>query len=82
MVTIAYDPSFEKKVRKIKDHLLKLKVKKQILKIMDSPEIGEHKRYGRKGTREVHVPPFRLSYLHLKNEDKIVLLGLYHKNKQ
>jgi mRNA-degrading endonuclease RelE of RelBE toxin-antitoxin system len=69
MVTIAYDPSFEKKVRKIKDHLLKLKVKKQILKIMDSPEIGKPMRYGRKCTREVHTPPFRLSYL-------------YHKNKQ
>ena len=82
MVTIAYDPSFEKKVRKIKDQLLKLKVKKQILKIMDSPEIGKPMRYGRKGTREVHVPPFRVSYLYIKNEDKIVLLGLYHKNKQ
>ena len=27
MVTVAYDPSFEKKVRKIKDRLLKSKVK-------------------------------------------------------
>ncbi|RLG20313.1 hypothetical protein DRN77_07890 [Methanosarcinales archaeon] len=82
MVTIAYDPSFEKKVRKIKDQLLKSKVKKQILKIMDSPEIGKPMRYGRKGTREVYIPPFRLSYLYIKNENKIVLIDLYHKNKQ
>lgn len=41
MVTIAYDPSFEKKVRKIKDQVLKLKVKNKILKIVDSPEIGK-----------------------------------------
>jgi len=82
MATIAYDPSFEKKVRKIKDQLLKSKVKKQILKIMDSPEIGKPTRYGRKGTREVNIQPFRLSYLYLKNEDKIVLLDIYHKNKQ
>ena len=66
MATIAYDPSFEKKVRKIKDQLLKSKVKKQILKIMDSTEIGKPMRHGRKGTREVHIPPFRLSYLYKK----------------
>ena len=82
MVTIAYDPSFEKKVRKIKDQILKSKVKKQILKIIDSPEIGKPMRYGRKDTREVYIPPFRLSYLYIKNESKMVLIDLYHKNKQ
>ena len=68
MVTVGYDPSFEKKVRKIKDQLLKLKVKKKIFKIIDSPEIGKPMKYSRKGTREVYSPPFRLSYLYLKNE--------------
>ena len=82
MVTIAYDPSFEKKVRKIKDQILKSKVKKQILKIIDSPEIGKPMRYGRKGAREVYIPPFRLSYVYIKNESKIILIDLYHKNKQ
>ena len=70
MVTIAYDPSFEKKVRKIKEQLLKLKVKKEILKIIDSPEIGKPMRYGRKGTREVYISPFRSSYLYIKNDEK------------
>ena len=82
MVTIVYDPLFEKKVRKIKDRLLKLKVKKKILKIIDSPEIGKPMRYSRKGTREVHIPPFRLSYLYIKNEEKIIFLDLYHKDEQ
>ena len=82
MVTVAYDPSFEKKVRKIKDRLLKSKVKKKILKIIDSPEIGKPMRYSRKGTREVHISPFRLSYLYIKNEEKIVFLDLYHKDEQ
>ncbi|MHC1575503.1 MAG: type II toxin-antitoxin system RelE/ParE family toxin [Candidatus Methanogasteraceae archaeon] len=81
MVTVGYDPSFEKKVRKIKDKLLKLKVKKKILKIVDSPEIGKPMRYSKKGTREVYIPPFRLSYLYLKNEEKIIFLDLYHKDK-
>ena len=82
MVTIAYDPSFEKNVRKIKEQLLKLKVKKEILKIIDSPEIGKPVRYGRKGTREVYISPFRSSYLYIKNDEKIVFLDLYHKNEQ
>ncbi|HJH29414.1 MAG TPA: hypothetical protein C5S51_06935 [Methanosarcinaceae archaeon] len=82
MVTIAYDPSFEKKVRKIKDQVLKLKIKNKILKIIDSPEIGIPVRYSRKGTREVYTPPFRLSYSYIQNEEKIFFLDLYHKDEQ
>jgi len=82
MVTIAYDLSFEKKVRKIKDQVLKLKVKTKILKIIDSPEIGKPMRYSRKGTREVYISPFRLSYLYIKNEENIIFLDLYHKDEQ
>jgi len=82
MVTVGYDPSFEKKVRKIKDRLLKFKVKNKILKIINSPEIGKPMRYSRKGTREVYIPPFRLSYLYLENEEKIIFLDLYHKDEQ
>ncbi|MGB2841795.1 MAG: type II toxin-antitoxin system RelE/ParE family toxin [Halobacteriota archaeon] len=82
MVDIAYDHLFEKKIKKIKDNLLKSKVKKQISKIIDSPEIGKPMRYARKGTREVYVPPFRLSYLYIEKENKIVFLDLYHKDEQ
>lgn len=82
MVDIAYDHLFEKKIKKIKDNLLKSKVKKQISKIIDSPEIGKPMRYARKGIREVYVPPFRLSYLYIEKENKIVFLDLYHKDEQ
>ena len=82
MVDIAYDLLFEKKIKKIKDNLLKSKVKKQISKIIDSPEIGKTMRYARKGTREVYVHPFRLSYLYIEKENKIVFLDLYHKDEQ
>ena len=37
-------------------------------------------RYSRKGTREVYVPPFRLSYYYA--DDKIIFLDLYHKDEQ
>jgi mRNA-degrading endonuclease RelE of RelBE toxin-antitoxin system len=82
MVDIAYDLLFENKIKKIKDNLLKSKVKKQISKIIDFPEIGKPMRYARKGTREVYVTPFRLSYLYIEKENKIVFLDLYHKDEQ
>lgn len=82
MVTVSFDPSFEKTIGKIKDNLLKEKVKKQIAKLIENPEIGKPMRFGRKGTREVYIPPFRLSYAYIKEEDKIILLDLYPKDEQ
>lgn len=82
MVTVYFHPHFEKQVRKIKDEQLKQRVKRQIQKIVEDPESGKPMRYGRSGTRELYVSPFRLSYLYEKNVDRIVLLSLYHKDEQ
>ena len=82
MVIISYDSIFEKKVRKIKNEADKIKVKKQIIKIIQTPDIGKPMRYTRKGTREVYIPPFRLSYVYLPDDDKLVFLDLYHKDEQ
>ena len=82
MVTVFYSQTFEKKVKKIKDKRLKLRVKKQLVKIVNSPEVGKPMRYSRKGTREVYVSPFRLSYFYSKKENKIIFLELYHKDEQ
>ena len=51
-------------------------------KIIDSPKIGKPMRFSRKGTREVYVAPFRLSYYYMEKEQKIVFLDLYHKDQQ
>ncbi|MCD6455194.1 MAG: type II toxin-antitoxin system RelE/ParE family toxin [Methanophagales archaeon] len=72
----------KRRLKRSKDNLLKSKVKKQISKIIDSPEIGKPMRYAKKGTREVYVTPFRLSYLYIEKENKIVFLDLYHKDEQ
>ncbi|MBL7100371.1 MAG: type II toxin-antitoxin system RelE/ParE family toxin [Nanoarchaeota archaeon] len=82
MVTVAFEPFFKKRIKKIKDASLKFKIKKQILKIIKYPEIGKPMRYVRKNTREVYIIPFRLSYLYIKKENKIVFLDLYHKDEQ
>jgi len=63
MVTVAYHEDFKKQVTKIKDGLTKKRIKKQIQKIMSNPEIGKPMRYTRKGTRELYIPPYRLSYI-------------------
>jgi len=82
MVAGAYDPLFKKKVKGIRNKLLKTKVKKKIRKILNSPTIGKPMRFSRKGTREVYITPYRLSYMYNEIEDKIIFLDLYHKDEQ
>lgn len=75
------DSNFERVFDKI-DNTIKEKVKKQIRKIIENPEIGKPMRYARKGTREVYIKPFRLSYVYIPEEERIVFLELYHKDEQ
>jgi mRNA-degrading endonuclease RelE of RelBE toxin-antitoxin system len=82
MVTVYYDSVFEKTIRKINDQKIKTKVKKQIIKILENPEIGKPMKYNRKGTRELYIPPFRLSYYYDYETETIVFLTIYHKDKQ
>ncbi|MDD5054353.1 MAG: hypothetical protein PHT91_02355 [Candidatus Nanoarchaeia archaeon] len=39
-------------------------------------------KYSRINTGEVYIPPYRLSHLFLKNEDKTIMLEFYHKDEQ
>jgi mRNA-degrading endonuclease RelE of RelBE toxin-antitoxin system len=82
MVRVVFDSHFRHTVKKIKDGKLKERIKKQIRRILKNPETCKPMRYTRKDTREVHIPSFRLSYLYLREEDKIVFLEIYHKDKQ
>ena len=82
MVIVEFHPQFQKIFSKIKDNSLKERIIKQFSKIRENPEIGKPMRYARKGTREVYIPPFRLSYAYIRSENKIVLLDLYHKDEQ
>lgn len=77
---IIFDNYYKKKFDKINNKELKLKIIKQILKLKENPELGKPMRYSRKGSRELYISPFRLSYLYL--EDKIKILDLYHKDEQ
>ena len=81
MATVDYDHYFVKAFGKL-DKSVKVQVEKALAKIIENPEIGKPMRYARKGTREVYIPPFRLAYAYLPNENKVIILDLYHKDKQ
>lgn len=82
MVIVEFNPSFERRIKKIKNQAVKTQLKKQIQKIIENPEIGKPMRFNRKGSRELYNAPFRLSYTYLEKEDKVVFLDLYHKDFQ
>ena len=82
MVEYDYSPNFKRLFKKIKDEKLKEKITKQILKIIEEPDVGKPMRFSRKGTREVYVKPFRLSYEYRTRENKIIFADLYHKDEQ
>jgi mRNA-degrading endonuclease RelE of RelBE toxin-antitoxin system len=78
---ITRSPNFIKQIEKL-DNSYVLHIQKLIQKIIENPEIGKPMRFGRKGTREVYVSQFRLSYFYDKTKDALFLLDLYHKDKQ
>lgn len=80
MVKVVFDPYFKKNFKKISDDKLKSKIIKHISKIKDNPEIGKPMKYARKGTRELYIKPFRISYLFEK--EIVYLLDIYHKDDQ
>ena len=82
MVNIIFDNHFKKQFSKIKDKLLKEKIKVQLSKIFQNPEVGKPMKNTRKGTRELYISPMRLSYKYYPDKDTIEILYLYHKKNQ
>lgn len=82
MVEVIYDERFKRFISKMKDNLFLERIKKQIKKIIENPEIGKPMKNIRKGTREVYITPFRLSYAYHKNDNTIEFLEIYHKDEQ
>jgi mRNA-degrading endonuclease RelE of RelBE toxin-antitoxin system len=82
MVIIAFSNKFTEIFSKIKDNSLREKIIKQIEKIKANPKVGKPMKYDRKDTRELYIKPFRLSYIYIISEQKVVLLDFYHKDEQ
>jgi len=73
---IAYSEKFERDVNKVRDSLLKERVKDQVRKIAESPEVGKPLQYGLKGERTVRISPYRLIYA--VQGDPLILLRFEH----
>ena len=82
MVRVDFDEHFKRTISKIKDASIINRVKKLLIKIKDKPDIGKPMKHNRRGTREVYLQPFRLSYVYDKTNDVIVILDFYHKDEQ
>jgi len=66
MVSIDFSPKFQKIISKIKDDFLRTKIKKQLRKIIQNPRVGKPMKNARRGTRELYLKPFRLSYAYIR----------------
>lgn len=75
-----FSPKFKKKVKHIRDKTFRESIKNHIEKIIENPEIGKPMMHERKGTREVYIKQYRISYAYVEN--KIIFLDLYHKDEQ
>lgn len=82
MVRLDFDDQFKRTVSKIKDRSIKDRIEKLLYKIKENPEIGKPMKHNRKGTREVYLSSFRLSYAYDKTNDIIIILDFYHKDEQ
>lgn len=80
MVKIDFDEHFKRAISKIKDSSIKERIEKMIIKIKNDPQVGKPMKHNRKGTREVYLSPFRLSYAYNRNIDAIIILDFYHKD--
>jgi mRNA-degrading endonuclease RelE of RelBE toxin-antitoxin system len=72
---------FEKKFKKLtkKDRLLKERIIRKLQEIINNPDIGKPKRHALRGLRSVHIDPFVLAYIVIK--DTILLINIDHHDK-
>ena len=64
------------------DNSYLIRLQKLVIKIIQNPEIGKPMQYERKGTRELYLTPFRISYAYDSSSDILTFLDIYHKKKQ
>ncbi len=82
MLEVENSFEFLKVISKIKNDDLRERIKRSIKKIIENPESGKPMRHARKGTREIYLSSFRLSYVYFTKENKVIFLDFYHKDEQ
>ncbi len=74
---VTRSPKFIKDIKRLDDLSLK-KIEKQIMKILENPEVGKPLKY-KKSERSLYIKPFRLVYS-LRGEE-LILLKFDHRKK-
>ena len=82
MVEVILTKRFKVMLSTIKDLSLRRRVLTQIAKIRANPKVGKPMRRDRRGTRELRMKPFRLSYTYLPSEGLVYIVDLYHKKRE
>ena len=68
---------FDDDTKHIRDALMKERIKKQIAKITERPEIGKPLRFSLKGERTIYIRPYRLVYS--ISGETLILLRFEHR---
>jgi len=74
---VTRSPKFIKNIKRLDNFSLK-KIEKQIMKILENPQVGKPLKYMR-GERALYIKPFRLVYS-LRGEE-LILLKFDHRKK-
>ena len=74
---VTRSPKFIKDIKKLDNFFLK-KIEKQIMKILENPQVGKPLKYKR-DERSLYLKPFRLVYV-LRGEE-LILLKFDHRKR-
>ena len=76
---IVLTQKYEKDIKHIKEPDTKERIKKQIQKIIENPEIGKPLQYSLRGERTIYIKPFRLIYA--VEGTALILLRFEHRKE-
>ena len=61
-IKVLYTEEFKNDIRKVKDKMIQVRIKKLVQRLKDNPEIGKPLKYELSRFRSVRLPPFRIIY--------------------
>lgn len=74
---IIFSDEFKKEFKKIKDKTTRIRIIKQLKKLVEMPEAGKPLMYNLKNHRSIRVAPFRIIYR--LESDKIIINCFDHR---
>ena len=78
---VLYTDEFQKDVAKIKDSLIRRRIKKLVQRLIDNPISCKPLKYDYVGLRSQRIPPFRIIYEFNEKEKTIILHKFEHRER-